>query len=140
MGWFFGRLGCFSAHDHPGLPTEFWLGVYGMCPDMPDTVACHDMGLYEAIWSGLLCLWFMRLDKKPRPPGFFLGLTAFAYGPMRLAMDVFRAPGVDTRYFGFTPAQYGSVLLTIVGAWLLWSCRGKTSVREQGSGDEGVAA
>ena len=28
FGWFFGRLGCTVAHDHPGTPTNFFLGKY----------------------------------------------------------------------------------------------------------------
>lgn len=30
LGWFFGRMGCFVAHDHPGTITNFALGVKGM--------------------------------------------------------------------------------------------------------------
>src|SRR5438067_211589 len=44
-GWLFGRLGCFTAHDHPGHHTNFFLAV--RYPDGPR----HDLGLYEAIWA-----------------------------------------------------------------------------------------
>ena len=131
LGWALGRVGCFLAHDHSGTPTEFWLGVYGMCPDRPQTVACHDLGLYEAIWSGLVILpLFLYFDKKPRFPGFFIGVMCLLYGPMRLFMDIFRSPVTDTRYLGLTPAQYGSVALTAIGVWILYSRRNKTPVRE----------
>jgi phosphatidylglycerol:prolipoprotein diacylglycerol transferase len=119
LGWFFGRMGCFSAHDHPGTETNFYLGVYGMCPDAPKTVACHDLGLYEAIWSLAMFGIFWVLDKKPRFPGFFAGVLLVVYGPFRLFLDIFRHPSTDTRYFGFTPAQYGSVLLAVLGVWIL---------------------
>lgn len=28
MGWFFGRLACTAAHDHPGTPSDFFLAKY----------------------------------------------------------------------------------------------------------------
>lgn len=115
VGWFFGRMGCFSAHDHPGNPTNFYLGVYGMCPGGNPTVACHDLGLYEAIWS--ICVYglFVLLDKKPRFPGFYVGLLATLYGPCRFVSDFFRHIETDTRYAGLTPAQYGSILISLAG-------------------------
>jgi len=129
LGWFFGRMGCFSAHDHPGTTTEFWLGVYGMCPDQPITVACHDLGLYEAIWSLAVCVLFLWLDRKPRFQGFYVGMICFLYGPTRLAMDAFRHPDTDARYLGLTPAQYGSVLICLIGLTILVKQRNTTPVR-----------
>lgn len=131
LGWFFGRLGCFSAHDHPGTVTNFWLGVYGMCRDQPRTVACHDMGLYEAIFSGLQCLLFLALNKRPRFPGFFVGLWLAMYGPLRFGMDFFRTSDVDSRYFGLTPAQYGAAVMTVAGIAILVARRNVPPVRVQ---------
>jgi phosphatidylglycerol:prolipoprotein diacylglycerol transferase len=28
LGWFFGRMGCTVAHDHPGTASNFWLAKY----------------------------------------------------------------------------------------------------------------
>lgn len=28
LGWFYGRMGCTVAHDHPGTPSTFWLAKY----------------------------------------------------------------------------------------------------------------
>jgi phosphatidylglycerol:prolipoprotein diacylglycerol transferase len=121
LGWFFGRMGCFSAHDHPGGVTNFWLGVYGMCPGNNPTVACHDLGLYEALWSGAVFLLFTVLARKPRFPGFYVGWIALLYGPFRFALDFARTSPVDVRYAGLTPAQYGSIVVTLLGAWILHS-------------------
>lgn len=121
LGWFFGRLGCFSAHDHPGGQTQFWLGVYGMCPGHNPTIACHDLGLYEALWSLGTWIVFEALARRRRFPGFFVGALALSYGPYRFLSDFFRTADVDVRYAGLTPAQYGSVVITLVGAWVLWS-------------------
>jgi phosphatidylglycerol:prolipoprotein diacylglycerol transferase len=118
LGWFFGRLGCFSAHDHPGTQSSFWLAVPGMCSGGNPNVACHDLGLYEALWSGSMYLAFVALSRKPRFPGFYCAVLAMAYGPFRFALDFFRTAPIDVRYAGLTPAQYGAVGLTILAAWI----------------------
>lgn len=120
LGWFFGRMGCFSAHDHMGNPTDFWLGVIGACPGTADkSLACHDLGLYEALWSFGVLILFLVLDRKPRFPGFYAGLLATLYGPSRLVMDAFRNLATDTRYAGLTPAQYASFGMMALGLFVL---------------------
>jgi phosphatidylglycerol:prolipoprotein diacylglycerol transferase len=114
IGWFLGRMGCFVAHDHPGTSTDFFLGVYGICPGQGSGIACHDMGLYEAIWSLGMYLAFVAMDKVPRVPGFFVVLLGLSYGPVRFFMDFLRPDETDVRYLGFTPGQYFSVLLTLL--------------------------
>ncbi|MES2640291.1 MAG: prolipoprotein diacylglyceryl transferase [Myxococcota bacterium] len=131
IGWFFGRMGCFSAHDHPGAQTNFWLGVYGMCPGGNPTIACHDLGLYEALWSGAVFLLFTLLDRKPRFHGFYVAWIAVLYGPFRFFLDFGRSSPVDEggRLAGLTPAQYGSVIVTLLGFWML-SVRSKSAMRK----------
>lgn len=121
--WFFGRLGCFAIHDHPGRTTNFFLGVqypWG---------ARHDLGLYEALWSlGVVVLFeILWITNPKRPAGVYLSLIAMLYGPVRFCLDFLRAEdtaGADPRYWGFTPAQYLSVLATLIGAQLArWTIR-----------------
>ncbi len=134
LGWFLGRMGCFVAHDHIGMETNFWLGVQGVCPGFEgnSAYACHDVGLYEGLYAGLVMFPILAwLDKKPRFPGFFLGLWCVMYGPIRLALDAARHPATDARYFGLTPAQYGSILVTVLGVWILYRQRNETPVRGQ---------
>jgi len=119
IGWFFGRMGCFVTHDHPGTPTDFWLGVHGMCPGGDQTVACHDMGLYEALWSLGMYLVFRFMDRVPRTVGLYAPLLGAAYAPVRFAMDFLRPETTDARYLGFTPAQYWSVVFFGVAVWIL---------------------
>lgn len=132
LGWALGRTGCFVAHDHIGMETSFWLAVQGVCPghEGNSAYACHDVGLYEALYSGLVMLpvfWF--LDKKPRFPGFFVGLWCLMYGPIRFVLDAMRHPLTDARYFSFTPAQYGALLLTLFGAAILWTRKDLPPIR-----------
>jgi phosphatidylglycerol:prolipoprotein diacylglycerol transferase len=113
LAWMFGRFGCAVAFDHPGLPTHFFLGQ-----QFKDGVVRHNLGLYEALYTVVLVLWFHHLGKgRARGPGFFLGLLAFAYAPVRFFLDFLRID--DARYFGLTPGQYGSVVLVVVGLLIL---------------------
>jgi phosphatidylglycerol---prolipoprotein diacylglyceryl transferase len=116
LGWFFGRMGCFVAHDHPGTVTDFWLGVHGICkPDQGKEVACHDLGLYEALWSITMFGLFTWMDRaRAWKPGTFVLTLGMLYGPFRFYLDFFRPEVTDNRWFGYTPAQYGSALVTIV--------------------------
>lgn len=120
LGWFFGRMGCFVAHDHPGTITNFWLGVYGICqPDNARNVACHDLGLYEALWSLSMFGLFQVLDRLPLKPGTLVLTLGLCYGPLRFTMDFFRPEVTDARYAGFTPGQYWSAIFTLVAVGAL---------------------
>ncbi len=114
LGWFLGRMGCFSAHDHPGPPTNFYLGVYGICPPGNNKladIACHDMGLYEALWSLGAFGVMLLLDRKARVPGFYPLFLTLAYTPTRFLMDSLRPADTDAHYYGFTPAQFWCVIV-----------------------------
>lgn len=112
FGWTLGRMGCFVAFDHPGRPTRFVLGqVYR------DGVVRHNLGLDEALYSMVIAAVFHVLGRKPRFPGFFLGLFLLLYAPFRFGADFLRI--VDVRYAGLTPGQYGCVALFIGGISIL---------------------
>lgn len=106
-GWIFGRLGCTTAHDHPGKHTDFFLGV-----KYPDGVR-HDLGFYELLLTiamTALTFW-LASKKKDRPLGFYLALNLGIYCFARFFMDFLRA--VDAKYFGLTPAQYACIAVFI---------------------------
>lgn len=112
FGWFFGRLGCFTAHDHPGAFTSFFLGVA-----YPEGTR-HDLGFDEALFAGVLALSFHLLSYRPHRTGFYAALACTFYGPVRFALDFLRVqgvPGADPRYAGLTPAQYGSLAVFATG-------------------------
>lgn len=143
LGWFFGRMGCFVAHDHPGTPADNsplgvycrpvadhtlnlpdWLaqahGPWGPCAVDPTVMAAHDMGLYEALFSLVMFLVFYAIDRaRNLTPGFYTLVLWVAYGPVRFAMDFARPEVTDNRWFGLTPAQYWAVLFTLVAMGLL---------------------
>lgn len=126
-GWFFGRMGCFVAFDHPGVTTTFFLAQ-----QYKDKLVRHNLGLDEALYTLPMALLFLWLGRKgARRPGFFLGLSAVMYAPVRFLLDYLRTE--DARYFHLTPGQYSAVLLALVGLkLLLWPP--KVSAPEKGQG------
>ena len=128
-GWGIARLGCFTAHDHPGVLTDFPLAVA-----YPGG-ARHDLGLYEAVLLGVLTIVLYTVSRKRRPQGVLMGILAIGYAIPRFFLDFLRAgPGdptltfVDGRILGLTPAQYVSFLLVGIGVWLLARARGRGAV------------
>ena len=122
VGWAFGRAGCATAHDHPGLLSDSWLAV-----KYPGG-GRFDLGLLELLFTIPLMLCFLWLAKKPRPWGFFSALACISYAPVRFALDFLRerepVPGdmrgaIDPRYFYLTPAQWECFALLALGILLL---------------------
>lgn len=85
----FGRLGCALAHDHRGALSPSWIAV-GF-PEGPRL----DLGLIEFLFLAALAVLFRLLDGEPRPAGFFLGLSAVAYGGFRIWMGTLRIEPVS---------------------------------------------
>jgi phosphatidylglycerol---prolipoprotein diacylglyceryl transferase len=111
FAWIFGRTGCALAHDHVGIESTSFLAV--RFPSGPR----YDLGLLELFWTIAICAIFLRLDRKPRPTGFFLAAFLVLYAPVRFALDTLRVG--DERYFGWTPGQYASIAAIFVGILLL---------------------
>jgi len=108
-----GRIGCFLIHDHPGTFTSFFLGVR-----YPDGLVRHDLGLYLSLIGFATGMFFLILNRRPRGPGFWLGLFMIIEGLTRFTLDFLRI--ADARYFGLTPTQWLSIPLAIGGMWVLF--------------------
>jgi phosphatidylglycerol---prolipoprotein diacylglyceryl transferase len=120
VGWIFGRTGCFTAHDHPGRHTSFFLAV--RYPEGPR----HDLGLDELLFTIVMTAILFRFARRPRAPGQIIGLAALMYAPARFALDFLRATDVarpDERYAGLTPAQWACLATAALGARLLFRPR-----------------
>lgn len=132
FGWVLGRLGCFSAHDHIGKRSDFFLAVD--FPSLRYGGPRHDLGLYEALWTMVIAAAFFALRKRKLRDGFFVALFAAMYAPARFLFDFLRNDdlgGADVRWAGLTPAQWGMILMFLAGAGMaawLW---------KQGPPDEG---
>ncbi len=113
VGWFFGRLGCTIVHDHPGLPSDFFLAV--KYPSGPR----HDLGFYEWLFAVGLNLLLFSIRGRGLPAGVLTGVVCLLYAPFRFLTDFLRV--TDRLYLGFTPGHYFSVALLLVGVAVLVS-------------------
>ncbi|MEN0066711.1 MAG: prolipoprotein diacylglyceryl transferase family protein [Myxococcota bacterium] len=130
VGWFFGRMGCFSVHDHIGSQTTFFLAMdfdHGIGPwaagaPYADGIR-HELGFYEMLYMIPVAALFFYFGREKRPTGFFLGLFGLLYAPLRFVLDFLRNTDLayqDARYFGLTPAQYGMIVMFLAAAGFMW--------------------
>ena len=126
---FFGRLGCFSVHDHVGEQTNFFLGVTfrpgQLEGDLPGGSIRHDLGLYEALICLGVTIVFLYLARSARKGGYFVAVWCVIYGPLRFMLDFMRKSDLgqrynDTRYAGLTPGQYVTLGIVSVGLYLIF--------------------
>lgn len=143
LGWFFGRMGCFVAHDHPGHLIKPGDPLYFLGVDYPQylgqaidnggfairtdpTYRRYDLGFLEVVISAILTAFYLIAERfKPRK-GFYVAAIATYYGPIRFFLDYLRVSkdeipdwhGADPRTFGLTPAQYAAIAVTLVGLYL----------------------
>lgn len=119
-GWGIARIGCFMVHDHPGILNGSFLAVN--FPVNPYGGPRLDLGLIDAIWLAVITLVLFSLRKANKADGRLMAVLALMYGVGRFCFDFLRATDlsyIDRRYFGLTPAQYGSVVLVIYGVYRL---------------------
>ena len=114
LGWLIGRLGCIAVHDHPGVESDFWLAIVGICAHAPAAAACHDLGLEEALICFACLVGLAWLQRRPSPAGWLTYTMGGTYGASRFLLDFLRDPLGDSRYLGLTPAQYGGVALALL--------------------------
>jgi phosphatidylglycerol:prolipoprotein diacylglycerol transferase len=114
IAWFFGRMACFVAYDHPGSPTDFFLGQ-----EYKDGIVRHNLGLYEMLWM-VVAVWpaiFIARRYKPRPGVMSLVISA-AYAPGRFFLDFLRTTDLDnssTRFLNLTPGQLSAFGVLALG-------------------------
>jgi phosphatidylglycerol---prolipoprotein diacylglyceryl transferase len=112
----FGRAGCASVHDHVGVATSFPLAVdFPAGNDAGVVGPHHDLGLYELALFSILLVVLSVLLRKPRKPGWIVGVMAIGYAVPRFWLDFLRRDWTDPRYFGLTPAQW-SCIATVLAA------------------------
>lgn len=120
LGWFFGRVGCFLIHDHPGVCTDFALGM-----NNPSGCTRHDLGLYEALLMMFISAIFFGVYKRygKKADKLYAPLLMLLYGLPRFFLDFLRIG--DRQYLSLTPAQWGSIIMAIVGVSILLKQRGR---------------
>ena len=134
-----GRVGCFLVNDDYGRPTNLSWGMKfpeGLPPstagnlrqlfgipippgiDPATVLAVHPTQLYEvaAMLLAFAILWSLR--RRGHPVGWLFGLYLVFAGIERFLVEFVRAK--DDRLLGaFTLAQLTSVLIVLLGTWLM---------------------
>ena len=116
LGLGIGRIGCFLINEHPGRLTNFFLGVR-----YPDGIR-HDLGLQFALFD-FAVFAILTIAARRYQPGKLIKTFIFTYFPFRFFLEFLRAtdlPMSDARYFGLTPAQWGSLIFLALGTLLFW--------------------
>jgi phosphatidylglycerol:prolipoprotein diacylglycerol transferase len=129
-----GRIGCTVVSDHIGnvvgnpnawyaplameYPTNLNMdAIHYLVAHHPElsgqkTLLAWNLGFLELLYLipvNALILW-LAFRKKRVPAGFLIVLTGVLYAPVRFFMDYLRPPNSDPRHFGFTFAQWASIL------------------------------
>jgi len=116
-GWMFGRMGCYLAHDHPGIRTTSWLAV--RYPGGPR----YDLGLLEVLVTPFLLALARVVDRFHSPPGTYLGVLLVLCPAFRLWFDTLHES--PPRYWGISVDQYASFAFILVGLAILRLVRAK---------------
>ncbi|HYF40553.1 MAG TPA: prolipoprotein diacylglyceryl transferase [Gemmatimonadales bacterium] len=138
-----GRVGCFLVNDDYGRPTSLPWGMKfpeGLPPstagnlnqlfgipvppgiDPATVLAVHPTQLYEvaAMLLAFAVLWSLR--KRGNPAGWLFGLYLIFAGVERFLVEFVRAK--DDRLLGaFTLAQLTSIVILLIGIWLMAAWR-----------------
>lgn len=150
FGLFFGRLANFVNHELWGAPTNVTWAVRfpeligGMTVLGPPR---HPSQIYEAILEGILLFailaWMFWKTQSRYEPGKLVGAFTFFYGLFRFLIEFVREP--DAQLVGFAQStglhmgQWLSLPMIILGAWLMWTAKGRRQRVEPTAGTESVA-
>ena len=150
FGLFFGRLANFVNHELWGAPTtvpwavrfpELIAGVTVLGPPR------HPSQLYEAILEGIVLFailaWMFWKSQARYEPGKLVGAFTFSYGLFRFLIEFVREPDAQLVVFaqstGLHMGQWLSLPMIILGAWLMWTAKGRRQRVEPTVGTESVA-
>lgn len=118
-----GRIGCFSVGCCYGLPTDSIFGVYfpeGTNPYIDGLrEPIHPTQLYEAFF--LLALFFGLKSKWVKSKKFSVYLIS--YGIFRFILEVFFRGDNRGLVFGIAPSAILSVVMVIVGLFIIFYLR-----------------
>jgi hypothetical protein len=87
--------------------------LFNTTPGAGDHLLGWNLGLIELLYLipiNLLLLWLAFRATKRLPAGFITALAGMLYAPVRFFLDYLRPDNSDPRHFGFTFAQWCSIL------------------------------
>lgn len=131
IGLMFGRIGCYAVGEHLGGQTDFPLGITyrgGNTVEGPLVVGetYWALPVVEFVYVGLILAVMLLADRrKAYGAGTLAGIFSVGYAICRFSSDFLRA--FDATVYGFTGAQYMTMVLFPVGMWFLISARRRES-------------
>ncbi len=149
-----GRMGCFMVGDDYGIPTGMWLGVrfpqgtpptsvrvmqeqFGIQVDPAlieqygNVIPVHPTQLYEVILLSTIFFILWRIREHKHATGWLFSLWMVLAGTERFLIEFIRAK--SDRYLGiFTTSQIASVVLIVLGAYLMRRLCEKREAPEEG--------
>lgn len=146
FGLFFGRLANFVNGELWGRATDVpWAIIFTQ--QAAGEVARHPSQLYEAGLEGILyfiilSLLFWKTDARYQP-GKLVGAGLLVYGFSRFTVEFFREPDAQLTWLveqsGFSMGQWLTVPMILLGAWLVFTAKGRRVRVEPVAGDKSVA-
>lgn len=91
----------------------------------------HPSQIYQALLEGLLLFAILAVAwRRPRRPGFIVGLFGVAYSVLRIVGEMYREPdaGIGFQWLGLTRGQWLSVGLLLAGIVLMLVSRRSSQV------------
>ncbi len=110
LGHAIGRIGCFLTGLHPGKIADLPWSVF------LEGQLRHPVTGYELIAELTLFAIIFRIRKKKFFDGAIFSFYTIGYSLLRFALDFFRT---DPTYAGLTIAQWASVALFFIFAWII---------------------
>ncbi len=128
-----GRIGCYAVGEHLGGTTSFplgitYLGTPGDTVEGPLVVGetYWALPVLELLYVGVILAVMLLVDRSGRQgAGTLAGIFCVGYAVCRFSSDFLRA--YDPTFYGFTGAQYMTMLLLPVGVWFLLTARHRES-------------
>jgi phosphatidylglycerol:prolipoprotein diacylglycerol transferase len=121
IGHLFGRIGCFLVGDDYGRPSDLPWAVAFPRGVPPTTDRVHPTQIYEALFLAVLAWLLIRWRRSGVADRVVLGRYLFLAGGVRFLIEFVRVnPAVA---LGLTVAQWGTLVLIVVGIWLLTTGR-----------------
>ena len=90
----------------------------------------------DAILAAFVFTVLLVVSRKPQREGVLMVVVLLMYGSVRFFLDFLRNTDLghaDARYFGFTPAQYGSLAIIVAGLLVWRESRGRPLWPEEGT-------
>lgn len=122
IGMFIGRIGCFFAGCCYGLKTKsFYALEY-----LGQGFARYPTQTLSSLLHLIILVTLLKVRERKRFDGQLGLLFLIMYSIGRFMIDFLKE---DMRFFGFTPTQYISVVILIIGGWAYYAALSKINNR-----------